>query len=280
MQRITYQEFVPRLLGLDLVGRFDLGPRQVGYSSHYDEACSASVLNEFAAAAFRMGHSLIRNAFPLLNKQFKPIGKAFQLRKAFFNSQRILAEPGLIDAILRGVASTPVESLDNAITEELTNHLFERPKEPHSGMDLISLNIQRARDHGIAGYNSYRAKCNLTRAKSFEELQGEIPRALVKRLASLYASVDDIDLFTGGMSELPVHGGIIGPTLGCIIGLQFARLKRCDRFWHETGDPWIRFTPPQLAEIRKMSLAKVICQESDGIDVIQRQAMDVPDHYL
>lgn len=170
--------------------------------------------------------------------------------------------------------------MDNSITDELTNHLFEKPKEPFSGMDLISLNIQRARDHGIAGYNKYRVKCNLTKARSFDDLTGEIPTKLVKRLEKLYASVDDIDLFTGGMSELPVHGGIIGPTLGCIIGMQLSRLKRCDRFWHETSDPWVRFSAPQLAEIRKMTLAKVICQESDNINGIQRNAMDISDHYL
>lgn len=92
MQRITYNEFAPRLLGLDYMSKFDLMLKNVGYSDHYDETCSASILNEFAAAAFRMGHSLIRSAFPLLNKQYKPIGKSFQLRKAFFNSQRILNE--------------------------------------------------------------------------------------------------------------------------------------------------------------------------------------------
>lgn len=176
--------------------------------------------------------------------------------------------------------ATPIESLDNSITEEVTNHLFEKPKEPFSGMDLVSLNIQRARDHGLAGYNEYRVKCNLTRARTFDDLAGEIPERLIKRLASVYASVDDIDLFPGGMSELPVHGGIIGPTFGCIIGMQFARLKRCDRFWHETSDPYVRFSQAQLAEIRKMSLAKVFCSQSDTIDTIQRNAMDVSDHYL
>lgn len=280
MQRITYNEFAPRILGLDYMSKFDLMLKNVGYSNQYDETCSASILTEFAAAAFRMGHSLIRNSFPLLNKQFKPIGKAFQLRKAFFNSQRILTEPSLIDALLRGIVSTPIESLDNSVTEELTNHLFEKPKEPFSGMDLISLNIQRARDHGISGYNNYRAKCNLTRARNFDDLTGDISPKLVKRLSQIYASVDDIDLFTGGMSEQPVHGGIIGPTLGCIIGLQLQRLKKCDRFWHETDDPYIRFSPAQLAEIRKMTLAKVFCKESDHIDMIQRNAMDVPDNFL
>lgn len=282
MQRITFNEFAPRLLGLDYMSKFDLILKQVGYTSpdHYDEFCSSSILNEFAAAAFRMGHSLIRNSFPLLNKSYKQIGKAFQLRKAFFNSHRILTEPNLIDSILRGIVSTPIETLDNAITEELTNHLFEEQKKPFSGMDLISLNIQRARDHGVGGYNKYRVKCNLTKAKTFDDLASEIPLKLVKKLSTLYASVDDIDLFTGGMSELPVHGGIIGPTLGCIIGLQFQRIKHCDRFWHETGDSYVRFSLPQLAEIRKMTLSRVICQESDNIDSIQRQAMDISDDYL
>lgn len=92
-----------------------------------------------------------------------------------------------MEAILRGVVSTPIETLDNAITDELTNHLFEKPNEPFSGMDLISLNIQRARDHGISGYNKYRAKCNLTRAKTFNDLLDTIPQKLVNRLSSLYA---------------------------------------------------------------------------------------------
>lgn len=91
-QRIAYNEFAPRLLGLDYMSKFDLMLKQVGYSDAYDDTCSGSILSEFAAAAFRMGHSMLRAAFPILNRQYKPTGKAFQLRKAFFNSQRILTE--------------------------------------------------------------------------------------------------------------------------------------------------------------------------------------------
>lgn len=72
----------------------------------------------------------------------------------------------------------------------------------------------------------------------------------------------------------------MGPTFGCVLGFQFKRLRQCDRFWHETSDPFVRFTESQLNEIRKMSLAKILCENSDTIDMIQRTAMDLPDPFL
>ena len=42
------------------------------------------------------------------------------------------------------------------MTEEVANHLFEEVDKPKSGMDLVAINIQRGRDHGIPGYNKYR----------------------------------------------------------------------------------------------------------------------------
>ena len=96
---------------------------------------------------------------------------------------------------------------------------------------LFINHILPARDHGIPGYNEYRAWCNLTRARDFDDLKREISFPLVERLRRLYAHVDDIDLFPGGLAETPLVGGIIGPTFACIIGHQFRLLRRCDRFW-------------------------------------------------
>lgn len=88
-----------------------------------------------------------------------------------------------------------------------------------------------ARDHGIPSYNNYRALCNLKRAATFEDLSREIPTEVIARFKRIYATVDDIDLFPGGMSERPLQGGLVGPTFACIIAIQFRQLRKCDRFW-------------------------------------------------
>jgi peroxidase len=64
----------------------------------------------------------------------------------------------------------------------------------------------------------------------------------VRRLQAVYASPDDIDLYVGGFSEFPVEDAVIGPTFLCIVGDQFTRLKRGDRFFYEFGGPQ-GFTP-------------------------------------
>ena len=54
-------------------------------------------------------------------------------------------------------------------------------------------------------------------------------RNTVSALQGVYDHVDDVDLFTGGLSERPVVGGTVGPTFACIIGQQFLNLRKGDR---------------------------------------------------
>ena len=143
----------------------------------------------------------------------------------------------MIDDLLRGLLGTSMETMDQFITQEVTNHLFETKSKPFSGMDLAALNIQRARDHGIRPYNDYRALCNLKRARTWEDLSREITPEIITRLKQTYEHVDDIDLFPGGLAETSLHGGLVGPTFACIIAMQFRQLRKCDRFW---WDPFNR----------------------------------------
>ena len=44
------------------------------------------------------------------------------------------------------------------------------------GVDLVALNLQRGRDHGLPGYVKYRDICKVGRANSFDDLQDNISR--------------------------------------------------------------------------------------------------------
>ncbi|XP_013100427.2 uncharacterized protein LOC106082459 [Stomoxys calcitrans] len=279
VQHITFNEFLPRILSWNAVNLYGLKLLPQGYYKDYNPSCSPIIFNEFAAAAFRIGHSLLRPHIPRLSPQHQPVDPPLLLRDGFFKMDALL-QPGIIDEIMRGLVATPMETLDQFITGEVTNHLFEDRKIPFSGVDLIALNIQRGRDHGLPSYNNYRALCNLKRASTWNDLSREIPTEVITRFKKIYPTVDDIDLFPGAMTERPLQGGLVGPTLACIIGIQFRQLRKCDRFWYENQNPEVKFTEAQLAEIRKTTLAKITCENLEIPGDMQRAAFDLPSNFL
>ena len=58
----------------------------------------------------------------------------------------------------------------------------------------------------MKGYNAFRELCGLKRVASIDYLVDLIPAKIVDRLKLIYDNVDDIDLFIGGISELPAPG--------------------------------------------------------------------------
>ena len=96
----------------------------------------------------------------------------------------------------------------------------------------------------------------------------------------MYYNLLKLIYVTGGLAETPLHGGLVGPTFACIIGIQFRNLRKCDRFWYEGGNPLTRFTESQLAEIRKVTLSKLMCENCDQISSVQRGMFDIPDPFL
>ena len=75
----------------------------------------------------------------------------------------------------------------------------------------------------LASYNSYRRLCKLVPSCSWSERPAEIGEEAWSTLRSAYADPDDIDLFTGGLAENPVQGGVLGETFCCIMKKQVRR---------------------------------------------------------
>lgn len=99
------------------------------------------------------------------------------------------------------------------------------------------------------------------------------------KLASVYQSPDDIDLWIGGLIEAARGDGLVGPTFGDIIADQFSKFRQGDRYFYEHS-PDINpgaFTPDQLKEIKKTSVARLVCDNSDGIQTQSPKAFVRPE---
>ncbi|RVE49551.1 hypothetical protein evm_005779 [Chilo suppressalis] len=246
---------------------FELEPLSKGYFKGYNPKVNPSPASSFGSAAFRFGHSLVQSSMMRYDRFHRPINNNVSLHNELTNPSNIWSM-GAVDRLLLGMVNQPIQKRDEFITEELTNHLFQTPHFDF-GMDLAAINIQRGRDHGMPPYTTWREPCGLSQITGFEDLSRVMPKRVVRKLKSLYRHVDDIDLFTGGMAERPVVGGLVGPTFACIIAQQFSNLRKGDRFWYENGGFDSSFTPAQLQQIRRVSFAQVLCRTLDTIDNIQ-----------
>lgn len=244
MQAITFNEFLPVLLGADAMGTY----------GGYDDTMKPMIANEFAAAAYRVGHTMLSPNLRRLEAtdQIATEGD-LPLRDAFFTPANI--EDHGIDTILRGLASQKAQEIDAYVVDDIRNFLFGPPGS--GGFDLASLNIQRGRDHGIPHYNALRGMAGLTPVSDFSEISSDPD--VVAGLASVYADVDSIDPWVGLLAEDHAPGAMVGPTLAMILGDQFQRLRTADRFWYES------YLPADMIALVEAQTLSVIIQRNTGI---------------
>ena len=253
IQVITFNEFLPLLLGENAIGDYE------GYKADVD----SSIANIFATAAFRVGHTMLSST--ILRVDEKGAEDAFghlALRDAFFRPDRLLSEGG-VDSILRGLATNVSQEIDTHLVDDVRNFLFGPPGA--GGFDLGSLNIQRGRDHGLPSYNEARIAYGLGAVSSFSEITSDAEIAAA--LADAYSTVDAIDVFVGGLAEDHVPGAVVGALFHAVLLDQFTRLRDGDRFWYEN-----RYEGEQLEALKATSLADIILANSD-IEAMQDQAM-------
>jgi len=252
MQHIVYTEYVPTLT--------DLSPW-----NGYDPNVDASAGSAFATAAYRFGHGEVPNFWPQLDANFNQAHSPLLLRQMYFNNT-LLFNNG-IEPITFGLLGNETESATNIIAESLSRFLFI-PIGTSGLADLMSFNLQRGREHGIPGYWHWRKHCGLGDSRNFDSLQADHDQPNIEKLKKLYNNrMELVDLWAAGIAEKHVRGKAIGRTFGCILKDQFERLRDGDRYYYE--NPGV-FTSAQLASIKRMSFARVFCNNLQGIVSVQR----------
>lgn len=111
-----------------------------------------------------------------------------------FNPYSLWTDGGL-DKALNGAITTSLAKLDQYFTTELTQKLFESsapaelnkpPQRRLPGLDLVSLNIQRGRDHGLPSYVEWRKYCKLPTVKTWNDLAMVADADSVKSMKTIY----------------------------------------------------------------------------------------------
>ncbi len=269
IQAITYEEVLPAL-GINF-GTY-----------RYKRNKRPDIFNEFATAAYRLGHTMVTDKLYLIDDNcdagsvnigcneetigvfggasclsqcgFENYENSLSLKNAFFNPS-ILANNG-IDQVLRGLTTQTQQQIDTKIVGSIRNFLFGQPGQ--GGLDLAALNIQRGRDHGLPDYNTMRALYGLECISDFDEITTD--EDTQDALAAAYGNVDNIDPWVGLLAEDHMSGKEVGPTLFRILRKQFNVIRSGDRFYFE-NDRMIRSYDKEM--IRSTRLADIISRNTD-----------------
>ncbi len=253
IQSIVYNEWLPTMgVALDQY-------------QGYDPSINPQLTNTFSAAAFRVGHTLLNGNIRRLdaNGEVLPEGN-MTLRDAFFNTT-VLSETGL-DPFLRGMAEQTQQKMDSRVVDDVRNFLFGPPGA--GGLDLVSINIMRGRERGLADYNVIRQAYNLPAYFNFEQINPDFD--VYDVLEQLYGDINDVDPWVAMVAERADNGSIFGPTIRTIMEKQFADLREGDRFFY-LNDPVL--TEDEKDWIHTTTFSEIIKRNSD-IELMQENVFE------
>jgi len=249
LQNITFDEWLPAM-GVHL-------SRYNGYKSNVDP----TILNGFAAAAFRLGHTLLNGNILVMDAEGneRPEGP-MKLRDAFFNPNALIENGGL-DPFFRGMGVQVQQQMDAKIVDDVRNFLFGPPGA--GGLDLAAININRGRERGLPDFNAYRVALGLEPYNAFREVCQD--PEVVEALQSNYSSVDDIDAWVGMLAETNMDNALFGETVMAFMHKQFQAIRDGDRFYYE-NDPTL--SDEEKASIKATTMRDVVMRNT-GIKLMQ-----------
>ncbi|MEZ5056955.1 MAG: peroxidase family protein [Saprospiraceae bacterium] len=281
-QSILYQEVLPAL-GMNL-----------GVNSRYNVYAKPDILNEFATAAFRLGHTMIVSNLRFEDQAGNPVeiqsgcgegtdgvfggtecqitcgnqtlSTPLALRDAFFNPS-LIANNGF-ENLFWGLSRQKQQEIDLEIVDEVRNFLFGQPGS--GGLDLAATNIQRGRDHGLPDFNTMRTLFGMRPYRNFSEITQNV--TLQAALMEAYGDINNIDAWIGFLAEDHLPGASIGPSLEKVMSHQFKLLRDCDKFWFDRD---YRIPYQVRKEIAKTTLSDVIKRNTYNLFEIQDDVFHV-----
>lgn len=261
IQQITFEEWLP-----------SMGVKLKPYSG-YKTNVDPSISNEFSAAAFRIGHTLINsNLIRLQDDGEDMAGGSISLKDAFFNPQAVILTGG-IEPFIKGMATQVQQEMDCKVIDDVRNFLFGAPGQ--GGLDLAAININRGRERGIPSFNTIREDIGLPKLNSFYALTKDQPTADL--MEQVYGDIDNLDAWVGMVSETHIDGqSLLGEVMMTILEDQFEALRDGDRFYFENDD---QITESEKKAIRNIKLRDIIMRNT-SVTLMQQEVFRAMPHEM
>uniref|UniRef100_A0A182U861 Heme peroxidase 1 n=1 Tax=Anopheles melas TaxID=34690 RepID=A0A182U861_9DIPT len=266
-QQIVYYEYLPQILGRSNMLSSRLIFEGTGFVSDFNEFQNPSSVGEFGAVVMPFMQSQLPGGI-----NFYMDGLTQTLRLSSLTGNLTLLE-SMSSSFFNGLITQSAKQVDASFNVEWKNFMYRGSET--LGQDQLALDIQRMRDFGFARYNDYRSRFGLSRYTTWEAFNATLRQPCIKTvqyLSTLYPSIDDLDLFVGAAFEEPVAGALVGPTFYAIMEQQFLAARTGDRYFFEADRQQGSFSAAQLTEIRKISLARMICAALPTILEVQPNA--------
>ncbi|CAN8071578.1 unnamed protein product [Agarophyton chilense] len=250
-QKIVFEEYYPAMVGRSL-------KPYTGFKFYKNVA----ILDVFSTAAFRVGHTMVGNQVNRAatgNVLLPPL----PLSKMFFRTAKQFSN---LASFIRGASVTKAQEIDVFVHDALRNFLFTGVPEEGFAFDLISLNLQRGRDHAIPTLNAIRTRLGLKRHLSFLDITKNLNVA--SSLSSAYGGdVNKVEAWIGMVAEDHVVGSSLGPTMVAVWTRQFENLRDGDRFYYLNNrfPPFLRILPRVRRLFQRRSCLRDIIVRNTGV---------------
>jgi len=258
---VTYEEWLPAM-GVHLEDYFG-----------YNENTNPGVSNEFSAAAFRMGHTLLSGTIQRMDMEGNTIPEGnLSLKDAFFQPQT-LVDGGGLDPIFKGLATQVQQDMDGKVIDDVRNFLFGPAGA--GGLDLAAINIARGRERGLADFNTIRLSLGLTPYSDFEDLTNDDELANILS-NDLGYEIHNLDAWVGMLTENHMPDALLGETVMEILKRQFENIRNGDRFYFENDDA---LSEEEKATIKATRLRDIVMRNTN-IPVIQEDIFFAMPHEM
>ncbi|CAH2106935.1 unnamed protein product [Euphydryas editha] len=267
MQIFLY-ELMPTLMGYDNLVKEGVILSHKGFRDIYDEHVLPQISLEFPTV-LRWAHMIQVGK----QKMYDTKGNYLKQHQAANLTLRTGYLVDNIDYITQGVFRQPSGGFDYIVDPDIAELGLG---DLQRAFDLLTNDLTKGRYLGLPPYIKYRQLCSGNIYSTFEDLLDVIDPQRIELLKEKYKHVEDIDLMAGIWLERPVKDGFVPVTLYCVVVEQLRRSVVSDRHWYERPNRPNAFTPEQLLEIRKTSVAQFLCSVGDSVTEIQPHAFLLP----